>query len=128
MTIRKLLSFRFSMITVSILFCGLLSACSMRQQVKKDSEKTPENDSITVEFNDNAQTFRLDEEYYFRLNTQIDKKSILVTSNNGLIKLSDNEEFDFVIFPKKHGELTLRFYESKNGLKTEIYTTNLMIE
>jgi hypothetical protein len=51
-----------------------------------------------------------------------------VTSNNGLIKLSDYEEFDFVIFPKKHGKLTLRFYESKDGLNTEIYTTNLMIE
>lgn len=116
------------MIIVSILFFGLFLACSMRQQDKEDSEKIPENDSITIEFNDNPQTFRLNEEYHFRLNTQIDKKSILVTSNNGLIKLSDNEEFDFVIFPKKHGKLTLRFYESKDGMKTEIYTTNLMIE
>ncbi len=110
MTIQKIISFRFSTIIVSILFFGLLLACSMGQQDKKDSEKTPEIDLITIEFNDNTQTFRINEEYHLRLKTQIDKKSILVTSNNGLIKLSDNEEFDFVIFPKKHGELTLRLF------------------
>jgi len=80
----KLKIFRFIIIIVSLLLVGLLLSCNMRTQDKMDSKETSNNDLIMIEFDYTIGTFKINEEYHFRLNTQIDKKSILLNSNNGI--------------------------------------------
>lgn len=112
--------FKFSLL-------GLLLSCNIDKLNINNSDDEHPNDLISVEFKDNSDTFNVNDEYHFKVNTEIDKSSILVSSNNGVIKISEVKEYDFVIYPSTKGILTLRFYKNEKGLRKEIYKTDLLV-
>ena len=112
-----------------LLICFLINSniLSSDKLTNKPSQNAVLNDSIKIEFNDNAKDFKFDSIYWFKIITKIDKKKIIVTSNNGKVMISQDRLYDYMIKPSKKGLLSLRLYENINGIKIEIYKLELQV-
>ena len=104
------------------------SALATYKSTTKTSQNVDSIDSIKIEFKDNPIAYKVDKVYWFNIITKIDKTKIIVTSNNGKVMISQDKMYDYLIKPSKKGQLTLRFYENKNGIKAEIYKFELQID
>ena len=112
-----------------LLICFLINSniLSSDKLTNKPSQNAVLNDSIKIEFNDNPKDFKFDSIYRFKIITKIDKKKIIVTSNNGKVMISQDRLYDYMIKPSKKGLLSLRLYENINGIKIEIYKLELQV-
>jgi len=103
------------------------SILSSNKLITKTSQDLVSIDNIKIEFKNQPKEFIIDNDYWFKIITKIDKTKIIVTSNNGKVMISQDKIYDYLIRPSKKGQLILRLYENKNGIKTEIYKLELQI-
>jgi hypothetical protein len=114
-----------------VILIGLLinsSVLATYKSTTKTSQNVDTIDCIKIKFKDKPIAYKVDKDYWFKIITKIDKTKIIVTSNNGKVMISQDKMYDYLIKPSKNGQLILRFYENKNGIKVEIYKFELQID